>query len=121
LTNPRSWWYIPFAKENATMPTKPSEKEEQYFAELELKKSMETARAEQKQQAASEKQRLKELHYMHCPKCGQKLFSEKYGAVEIDVCGGCRGLWLDANELDQILASAQQTGPLRQFLKILGA
>lgn len=70
--------------------------------------------------AAQEKQRLKELHYMHCPKCGQKLIVEQYGAVEVDVCGGCKGVWLDANELDQILAAKEQTGPLRKFLKVLG-
>jgi Zn-finger nucleic acid-binding protein len=36
------------------------------------------------------------------------------------LCAGCKGLWLDANELDQILAAKEQTGPLRKFLKVLG-
>jgi Zn-finger nucleic acid-binding protein len=40
--------------------------------------------------------------------------------VDVDVCPSCRGLWLDATELDTILASAQKTGPLRSFLEILG-
>jgi hypothetical protein len=103
------------------MPVKPSEKEEQYFIELELKRQLAQARQEQEQMAAAEKQHLRDLHYLHCPKCGQHLASEKYGAVEIDVCAGCKGLWLDANELDQILATKEQAGPLRQFLKVLGA
>jgi DNA-directed RNA polymerase subunit RPC12/RpoP len=102
------------------MPVKPSTKEEQYFLEQELKRQLLQARAEQEAMAAVERQRLKELHYMHCPKCGQKLFVENYGEVEVDVCGGCKGLWLDANELDQILAAKEQTGPLRKFLNILG-
>ncbi len=102
------------------MLVKPSEKEEQFFREQELKRQLAQARAEQEAMAAAEKQRLKELHYMHCPKCGQALIVEKYGDVEVDVCGGCKGLWLDANELDQILAAKEQTGPLRRFLKILG-
>jgi len=46
--------------------------------------------------------------------------TEKYGSVEVDICPGCKGLWLDANELDAILASGPKTGPLRAFLKILG-
>ena len=102
------------------MPVKPSEKEEQYFLEQEAKRLRVKAQQEQAAMASTEKKRLKDLHYMHCPKCGQKLFVEKYGAVEVDVCGGCRGLWLDANELDHILASKEQAGPWREFLKVLG-
>ncbi len=104
------------------MPVKPSEQEEKYFMELELKRLLEKARKEQEATAAAEKQRLKVLHFMHCPKCGQKLLSETYaGAVEIDVCPGCKGLWLDANELETILATTKARGPFRSFLKILGA
>lgn len=103
------------------MPVKPSEKEELYFVEQELKRQLAKARAEQEAMAVAEKRKLKELHYMHCPKCGQKLAPENYGPVEIDVCACCKGLWLDANELEHILASKEQTGPLRKFLKVLGA
>jgi hypothetical protein len=102
------------------MPLKPSEKEEQFFKEQEIKQKLAKAKEEQNAVAATEKQRLRELHYMHCPKCGQKLAPEQYGAVEIDVCAGCKGLWLDANELEQILASTEKSGPLRRFLKVLG-
>jgi hypothetical protein len=101
------------------MPIKPTDKEEQYFMEQELRRQLARARAGQEAMAAAEKQRLKDLHYMHCPKCGQSLAPEQYGAVEIDICAGCRGLWLDANELEQILASKTQAGPLRKFLKVL--
>lgn len=97
-----------------------NEKEEQYFREQELKRQLEARRREQEAMAAAERARLKELHYMHCPKCGQKLMVEHYGATEVDVCPSCRGLWLDANELEAILASAQKSKPLARFLKVLG-
>jgi len=97
-----------------------SEKEEQYFKEQELKQRLHQATEQQAKLAEAEKQRLKEAHWMHCPKCGQTLVTEKYGTVDVDVCPSCRGLWLDASELEQILASTQKTGPLRSFLKILG-
>jgi hypothetical protein len=103
------------------MPIKPSDKEEQYIREQELKQQLAKARAEQESMAAAEKKRQKELHYMHCPKCGQKLEMQVYGVVEVDFCAGCRGLWLDANELEQIVASKDRTGRLQKFLKILGA
>lgn len=102
------------------MPAEASEKEEQYFKEQELRWRMQKAAEDQARLAEEEKRRLKELHWMHCPKCGQTLATEKYGTVDIDICPSCKGLWLDATELDQILASTQKTGPLRSFLKILG-
>jgi hypothetical protein len=103
------------------MPVKPSENEEKYFMEKELKRLLEKAREEREAMAAKEKKRLKDLHWMRCPKCGQTLMVEKYaGEVEIDVCPGCRGLWLDANEMETILASTKRRGPFQSFLKILG-
>jgi uncharacterized protein len=102
------------------MPVKPSELEERYFKEQELMRRLAQARQEQAAMAAAEKKRLQELHFMHCPKCGQKLSVEKYGEVEVDVCGGCKGLWLDASELDAIVANAPGRGPFHAFLKVLG-
>ena len=102
------------------MPVKPSDNEDQYFLEQELKKLLEKSRKEQAAMAGTEKKRLKDLHYMHCPKCGQKLFVENYGTVEVDVCGGCRGLWLDANELDAIVENTKKRGAFHDFLKVLG-
>jgi len=103
------------------MPIKPTDKEEQYFLEQELKRQLDARRKEQAALAQQEKSQLKELHYMHCPKCGQKLLVEHYGSTEVDVCPSCRGLWLDANELERILQSTKQAGPLNKFLKVLGA
>jgi uncharacterized protein len=103
------------------MPIKPSEKEEKYFLEQEAKRLREKAQQDQAAMAAIEKKRLKELHYLHCPKCGQQLATEKYGKVEVDVCGHCKGLWLDADELTMILESEKKTGLLHAFSKVLGA
>lgn len=101
------------------MPTLPSENEERFFKEHELKLRMQRLQAEQKALAESEKRRLKELHYMHCPKCGQKLATEKYGKVEVDVCPSCKGMWLDAMELEQIIEGAKITATFRKFVGTL--
>ncbi|MGI9592319.1 MAG: zf-TFIIB domain-containing protein, partial [Myxococcota bacterium] len=39
-----------------------------------------------------------------CPKCAKPMASWTPGAVELDHCPACRGLWFDANELVQHLA-----------------
>lgn len=97
---------------------KPSKTEDQHVWELELNLRLQKLEAEQRAAAENEKRQLKELHWMHCPKCGQKLTTEHYGAVEIDLCPSCRGLWLDANELETIVAS--ESGILRSCARILG-
>ncbi len=102
------------------MPVKPSENEETYVREQELKWRMQKLADEQRITAEAEKRRLKELHWMHCPKCGQPLAAELYGTAEVDVCAACKGLWLDANELETILGNAGNSGHFRSFLRIVG-
>ena len=100
-----------------SMPMKPNQIEDQHVWEHELKRRLQILETEHQATAEAEKQRLKDAHWMHCPKCGQKLATENYGPVEIDVCPSCRGLWLDANELETILAS--ESGLFRSCLKVL--
>jgi uncharacterized protein len=101
------------------MPVKPSDNEERFIQEQELKRRMQQALADQHTVAAEEKRRLKELHWMHCPKCGHKLHVESYGKIEVDVCAGCKGVWLDANELEAIIEGSN-AGIFRSFLRALG-
>jgi uncharacterized protein len=91
--------------------------ENQHVWKQELNCRLQKLEAEQQATTETEKRRLKELHWMHCPKCGQELITENYGPVEIDLCPSCRGIWLDANELETIVAS--ENGLLGSCLKIL--
>ncbi len=95
---------------------KTSTVEEQHIWELEQAQRLKQLEAAQQASAEAEKRQLKELHWMRCPKCGQSLAVQNYGRVEIDVCPSCRGIWLDANELETILAS--ESGILRSCLRI---
>jgi Zn-finger nucleic acid-binding protein len=40
-----------------------------------------------------------------CPKCDTGLFIARLESVEIDYCERCRGVWLDAGELEQLAGS----------------
>ena len=43
---------------------------------------------------------------MNCPKCDRvEMAEEQAGDVTIDRCPSCRGIWLDENELDHLLAT----------------
>ena len=98
---------------------KPNKIEDQHVWEHELRHRLQQLALKQQATAEEDKCRLKELHWMQCPKCGQELATENHGPVQIDLCPSCRGLWLDANELETIVAS--ESGFLHACLKILQA
>lgn len=68
--------------------------------EFERKKKLEEEK--RKNLVAEEKKRLKELHFMRCPKCGMELITIDYKGIEIDKCSECEGVWLDAGELEAV-------------------
>lgn len=42
---------------------------------------------------------------MQCPVCGERMREiEKHG-VTIDICPGCKGVWLDRGELEKLIAT----------------
>ena len=54
-----------------------------------------------------------------CPKCDVGLFILNFKAIEVDYCERCRGVWLDAGELEQLMTTtgANPNDPLLQFQK----
>lgn len=78
-------------------------KESEYFARIEAERLKSLQEEQHQQMALEEKKRLQQLHFMHCPKCGTKMFEVDYQNVKIDRCSECHGIYLDAGELDQII------------------
>lgn len=85
-----------------TMPGKPSDKEEDYIARQEFERLKKLEAEKHRTLADDEKNRLKELHCMRCPKCGMELIAIDYKGIEVDKCSECEGIWLDAGELDAV-------------------
>lgn len=100
---------------------KPNFNEDEYIWVQEMQQRMAKLEREQQAESEAEKRRLKETHWMHCPKCGQKLSPEKCGSVEIDVCPSCKGVWLDKGELGTIVEGADQGSFFHTCLRILRA
>jgi hypothetical protein len=104
------------------------QRENDWFRENE-KKLLEEARlareareAERKaKETAAERKRLKDLHYMKCPKCGHDLKVESLDGIEIDRCTFCEGFFVDAGELEQLFLmqkQSQRQSFLRGLLRI---
>ena len=48
---------------------------------------------------------------MNCPVCDASLrVINKYG-VEVDICPGCKGIWLDRGELEKVIEMEAAGGP----------
>ena len=81
---------------------KPSKAEDEYFARQELERRKKWAKEQSAKMAAEEKERLKQTHWMKCPKCGMDLQEIELHGVKVDQCAHCGGIFLDAGELDQL-------------------
>jgi hypothetical protein len=90
------------------MPLKPTNKEDEYFAREEAIKLRKLAARQREEMADDEKKRLKELHWMCCPKCGMKMNTINVNEVEIDKCFSCGGLYFDDGELEKV--TGRETG-----------
>jgi hypothetical protein len=84
-------------------------REDQYFAQQDRKL---IERMQARQEAA--KEAAQHPGHMRCPKCGQELTEQATEGVLVDKCEACGGIWLDAHELEELLAAEE--GWLSRFL-----
>jgi len=94
---------------------KPSRNEEEYFAKMnadlikERRALLDAARAQAERNA----------HHMKCPKCGGDLKEIEHHHTKVDQCQDCKGVWLDAGEIEQ-LEHAQAGGVTKFFGSVFG-
>jgi hypothetical protein len=72
------------------------------------------------QEQAAEGKRLRDLHFMKCPKCGHDMKEERLEGVAVDRCTFCEGIYFDAGELDQVVLKKEEDrkGFLRRLIRI---
>jgi ribosomal protein L37AE/L43A len=72
--------------------------EEEYIARKEAERRKKLEEEKKKAEVVERKKK----HYMHCPKCGSDLKEIDHQGIKIDECQECKGVWLDAGELEEI-------------------
>jgi len=87
-----------------------SSNEEEYFHKQEQERLTARRADAATAKAQADREALKQLHFMHCPKCGAKLEPLTYLKVTIDRCPDCQGVWLDHGEGREILAAEAKAG-----------
>ncbi len=90
--------------------------EDIHFEREELEKKKNRLEKQIAQMAVEEKKQQKELHFMHCPKCGSDLVEINFREILIDKCTSCQGVWLDAGELEQV--TTEEDSFLNAMLKV---
>ena len=98
-----------------------SDKEEEYFLRKEAEKLKALAEKHRREFEEAERIRLKEIHFMRCPKCGMELNEIEFREIKIDKCMSCGGVWLDDGELEQVAAQDPEDGLLKRFSGIFKA
>jgi hypothetical protein len=94
---------------------KPSQPEDEYFTLEDAEKKRRMALQVKKEMAADDAKRLRDLHFMHCPKCGMKMNEVRFRGMDVDVCFACGGVFLDKGEID-VIAHPQQKGIMAAIL-----
>jgi uncharacterized protein len=84
-------------------------KEDQYFLDHEITKLRKAQEDARKALNAAERKKLKELHHMHCPKCGMELREIEYRGIKVDRCFSCNGTWFDSGEVEAALKLETKT------------
>lgn len=77
--------------------------EEEYFARIEFERRQQQVADKQKQMQQDEKQRLKDLHWMRCPKCGMEMIEIDFEGIKVDKCSTCLGLYFDDGEVAHLV------------------
>ncbi len=96
-------------------PAHPANPEDEYFVREDAEKKRRIAMEMKKSLAEEQQKAMRELHFMHCPKCGMKMQEVKYGKLDVDACFSCGGVFLDKGEMD-VIAHPQQKGIMGAIL-----
>ena len=100
--------------------SKPTTTEEEYFARENAERMRKLAAEQKKSLAQAERDKLKQLHQMRCPKCGMELKELDVRGVQVDRCFSCNGTWLDAGELEKLGGGQPPDSVMASILRVFG-
>lgn len=78
-------------------------KERKLLQEIKKKRDDRMKEVVQKEEA-ERREALKKAHWMHCPKCGHDMDTRNLDTVTVEVCPHCEGVYLDRDELEELIA-----------------
>ena len=94
---------------------KPTKTEDEYFAREDAEKAKRLKEKLRKELLEEQKENIKEVCFMKCPKCGGGLTEVVFRGIRIDRCSSCDGVWLDTGELEK-LAGGEEKSTIREII-----
>jgi Zn-finger nucleic acid-binding protein len=94
---------------------KPSHHEDEFFAREDVEKRRKLAQTMKKEMAEEDRKKLRDLHFMHCPKCGMKMEAMTFRNIGVEVCFSCHGVFLEQPDID-VIAHPEQKGIMGAIL-----
>ena len=88
------------------MPLKPSDSEQEWIQREEAARLRAAREDTARETVEAEKERLKQEHWMRCPKCGMELAEIDFRGIEVDACFACGGMFFDHGEVDKLTSDA---------------
>ena len=85
------------------MDKEQKKKEEEYFARIEFERRQKQLKEKPRQMEEEEKKRVKDLHWMRCPKCGMEMIEIDFEDIKVDKCSSCLGIYFDDGEIAQLV------------------
>ena len=61
------------------------------------------------EKAAARDEARRQLHHLHCGKCGDSMMTTRFRGVAIEVCPSCGAVLLDPGELEQLAGEERDT------------
>lgn len=94
---------------------KPTKSEDEYFAKEDAEKAKRLKEKLRLEITEEQRQNIKNICHMKCPKCGGDLNEMVFRGIKIDKCNSCSGVWLDNGELEK-LAGPGEKSSLREII-----
>lgn len=77
--------------------------EEEYFHRTNQEKMAKLKAEQDAEHAVTAAAELKATHLLHCGKCGNKMNTNIFKGIEIEVCPSCGAVLLDPGELEALV------------------
>jgi len=84
--------------------TKGKDLEKEYFFHENAASKHKAEIERQRQKDYDDDLKLKQLHYMKCPKCGHDLKTKRLTYIDIDQCSSCGVFVIEAQNIDKFIA-----------------
>jgi hypothetical protein len=77
--------------------------EQELAKKREMLEKREAALALREKHFSDLERKIKDIHTLHCPRCGYELQTVLAESLEVETCEACKGVWIGRAELEVLI------------------